>query len=105
MTRDEFSSCVSEILESVGDEHHARVTEILSNISADYESFDSTRTENETLTKRNNELKKVNGTLLIQVGQSNVSRETVKNESTNQSTSEAPKITIESLFNEKGELK
>lgn len=105
MTRDEFSSCVSEILEAVGDEHHARVTEILSDVSVDYESFESTRTENETLTKRNNELKRVNGNLLIQVGQSNVSRETTKSEPMSPSTSEPPKITIESLFNEKGELK
>lgn len=104
MTRDEHKALTVELLQIAGTENQARVSEILTNLSDDYEetltSLETSETNVSELTKNNEALRKVNADLFLKVGNS------IPNPKTEPPGDDTPPEvkTFDSLFNEKGEL-
>lgn len=106
MKREDHKSLVNELFGMVSPEHQARATEILRNLSDDYEETLTTSeqaTANlQTANANFEELRKVNAKLFLQVGQ------TEKTEGKQEPETDKPEETkilpFEQLFNEKGEL-
>lgn len=106
MTRDEHRRLVNEMLGLVGADHQARASELLTTLSDDYESVltesEGHATRVSELTANNETLRAVNAKLFLKVGEV---PNTPPNDPTPPSDEpDTPKITFESLFNDKGEL-
>ena len=105
MTRDEHKKLINQMLSMVAPENQANASEILTQITEDYEQtltdFE-TATENvKELTANNENLRAVNSKLFLKVG------ETIKNDETMNNDVEdepIPPPSFDTLFNEKGEL-
>lgn len=105
MTRDEHKQIIQTMLGYVNSEHQAEASELLTNLSEDYEK---TLTESETLTssnetlKANNEkLRQVNADLFLKVGTSSPKPKSADDNINNDIDDS---LSFEKLFNEKGEL-
>lgn len=103
MTRDEHKQSLNKLLGMVAPEHQATATDLMATLSEDYER---TLSEHETASSRveelirNNEtLRDVNAKLFLKVGE--VPKEPQPSEPTEP---EIPNVSIDSLFNDKGEL-
>ena len=105
LTREQFKEKVTSLLGMTTPESQASASEILTELSDEYESV---MTESEThagkvqeLTKNNETLRDVNAKLFLKVG--TTTKETHKEETPAPEEPET-KLTYENLFNEKGEL-
>lgn len=105
MNRDDIKNAMREMLGLAAPEHQARMSDLLSNLTDEFESI-LTESENaanrvQELTENNETLRSVNAKLFLKVG-------TTDRENHNEQPAEQPieenKITYENLFNEKGEL-
>lgn len=106
MTRDEHRQVINRLLGMVASEHQATASELLTNLSDDYEQ---TLTVSETATLRvtelegNNEsLRKTNMQLFLRVGETE--KQVTHNEEHDTGEPEAKPLPFTDLFNEKGEL-
>ena len=114
MTREEHKQIVNQILGFASAEHQADASRLLTQLTDDYEqtltSNETLTTTNNTLTQNNERLRAVNTDLFLKVGVTNKNAQNNNNNSNNNTNknndnSEGDKLpTIESLFNEKGEL-
>ena len=90
----------------VNADHQARASEILASLSDDYESVLSESEGRETrvneLTANNETLRAVNAKLFLKVGE--VQNTPPKDPTPPSEDPDKPKLTFESLFNDKGEL-
>lgn len=104
MTRDEHRQCIQSLLGMVAAEHQADASEILNNLSNDYnttiEDLETERNNVQSLTQRNERLREVNADLFLQVG---TSKKAASEES--EETQQETTLDFKNLFNEKGELK
>ena len=104
MTREEHKQAVQSILGMIASEHQADASEILTNLTEDYEeTLTSLETANDnvsTLTTNNEKLRKVNADLFLKVG-TPVKNPTEKHEE----FKEEKPLPFTDLFDEKGELK
>ena len=106
MTRDEHKQAIQKLFGMIAQDHSADASEILTNLSEDYEQ---TLTASETasanvaqLTEKNEKLREVNANLFLKVG---VGEAPTKNqEETKQTNTEDKPLPFSDLFNEKGEL-
>lgn len=107
MTREEMQAQMQELLQMANPENQARMTEILSGITDEYDgivaSRDAAESKVEELTANNETLREVNAKLFLKVG--NAPSPSGPTEPTNEPSDEIPQIAFESLFNEKGMLK
>ena len=106
MTRDEHRKLVNEMLGMVGADHQARASELLTTLSDDYETVLSesegyANRVNE-LTEKNETLRDVNTKLFLKTGEK--PKDPPKDPTPPSDEPDTPKITFESLFNDKGEL-
>lgn len=106
MTREELQQKMSELLGMATPENQARASELITDIS---DSFATLSTENNgraeeitRLTNNNEELRRVNTKLLLKTGV--IPNDPPSESNTPPSDSEEPKITFDSLFNDKGVL-
>lgn len=104
MTRDEHKQAIQRLLGMVSPDHQANASELLTNLSEDYEqtltASETASARVEELTKNNETLRDVNAKLFLKVG--SVPSEPQPSEP--QQEPERQPISIDSLFNEKGEL-
>lgn len=107
MTRDEHKAMVQKMLAMVTPENQAGASEILTQLSDDYEK---TLTESETLTKanetltaNNEKLRQVNADLFLKVGTTKTETHNEQQNNADNQGNEKP-LPFEALFNEKGEL-
>lgn len=106
MTRDEHKAAIQNLFGMIAADHQAAASEILNNLSNDYEStLTSYETANANVTKLttdNEALRVANGKLFIQLGtpakQDNQKQEDKPGQQQEQ------KLTFDALFNEKGDL-
>lgn len=102
MTRDEHKNIVNQLLGMVTPESQANASNLLTQLTEDYEStlsiFEATATANETLTANNETLRDVNAKLFLKVGHVDTKKTTEHTEP------DEEKPSFDSLFNEKGEL-
>lgn len=106
MTRDEHKAAIQKLLGMVAPDHQAAASEMLTQLSEDYEQTLTTSEQAaanvQTLTANNETLREVNARLFLKVG----SVEKPKDKPTPEPDKPCGEIpTFESLFNEKGELK
>lgn len=110
MTRDEHKQIVNQMLTMVSAENQAKASDLLTQLSEDYEQTLTgleTATASEKALKENNEtLREVNAKLFLKVGQTDKKlHEDKPNEQEQQDDKPDSNLTFENLFNEKGELK
>lgn len=104
MTRDEHKQIITQLMGMVTPENQAKASDILTNLSEDYEqtltASESANSKVEELTANNETLRSVNAKLFLKVG------EIPKGEPATEPKEEPeiPTISIDSLFNDKGEL-
>lgn len=107
MTRDEHKQAIQQLIGMVAAEHQAQASQILTNLSNDYEE---TLTNGETassnaakLTQDNEALRAANMKLFLQVG--SVPKNDPENNNNNEGNEDEEKpLPFTDLFNEKGEL-
>ena len=103
MTRDEYKQKITKALGFASPEHQASMSELLTELSDDYESVltdsESASEKVTELTKNNETLRAVNAKLFLKVGE--VPKDVPK---TTEQEEDIPNVTFESLFNDKGEL-
>lgn len=106
MKRDEHKGIITQLLGMVANEHQARASEMLTNLSDDYEQVltasEQASANVETLTKNNETLREVNAKLFLRVGETEKS--ITKQDETIDKQEETKPLSFESLFNEKGDL-
>lgn len=106
MTREEHKNIVNQMLALVTAENQATASELLTQLTDDYEQTltnnETLTTTNATLTANNEKLRSVNAELFLKVG--TTKKETNNEKENNDKEKETDLPTIESLFNEKGEL-
>ena len=107
MTRNEHKEIVTKMLGMVTPENQATASELLTQLTDDYEK---TLTTSETLTADNEKLKAdfenmraVNAKLFLRVGETDKLLHNDNQDNANNEDDEN-KLTYEALFNEKGEL-
>lgn len=104
MKRDEHKQIINQLLGMVTPDKQATASEMLANLSEDYEQVltanESANSRVEELTANNETLRSVNAKLFLKVG------EIPKGEPATEPKEEPeiPTISIDSLFNDKGEL-
>lgn len=104
LSRDEIKSKFTEILGLASSENQARASELLTELSEEYESVltesENSATRVQELTANNEALRDVNSKLFLKVGHK------IDTPPAGDPTPEPPKDTpsFENLFNEKGEL-
>ena len=103
MTRDEHRNAIQQLIGMVASEHQAAASELLTNLSEDYEAtltnFETSENTVRTLTANNETLRDVNAKLFLKVGSTN---KEVQEEA--HTEPEGKPLPFEELFNEKGEL-
>lgn len=104
-TREEITADIQEILGFATAENQARMSELLTGLSNEFDTVLTASEEAEkrakTLSENNEHLRKVNTDLFLQVGRVPNKGDKPDN---NQIESDLPDITFDKLFNEKGEL-
>ena len=108
MTRDEHKQAIRDLMGMIASEHQARASELLTNLSDDYEqtltASEQATANVQTLTQNNETLRAVNAKLFLRVGETE--KETHKQETNHDKQKEEEKtLSFDDLFNEKGELK
>lgn len=107
-TREEITADIQEILTFASPENQARMSELLTGLSNEFDSVLSASEEAEkrakTLSDNNEHLRKVNTDLFLQVGRVPSAGEGNPNPDPKPINSDLPEITFDKLFNEKGEL-
>ena len=103
-TREEIQADIQEVMKMANPENQARMSELLTGISREFEAV-LTESENfanrvQELTQNNEELRKVNTDLFLEVGK----LPTPAANPQPKIESDLPEITFDKLFNEKGEL-
>lgn len=103
MTREEHKNIVNQLLGMVAAEHQANASQLLTNLSEDYDetlaTSENRANEVQTLTANNENLRRVNTDLFLKVGHSIPKQENPAPEQ----QQEKP-MAFSELFNEKGEL-
>lgn len=106
MKREEHRSIISQLLGMVANDNQARASELLTNLSDDYEQVLTTSEQAsanvETLTRNNETLREVNAKLFLRVGETEKSIKT-QAEIPDKQEEDKP-LSFDNLFNEKGEL-
>ena len=110
ITRDEHKAIVTELISLLGSEHQARGSELLTNLTEDYEEVltgsESFESEVTKLKENNESLRRVNADLFLKVGSTLTNKPpTSNNEDAASSEDETKELKFEDLFDEKGELK
>jgi regulator of replication initiation timing len=108
MTREEHTALIRKIQEKIKDIDDGSITEELAELSDDYGTtlgeIDTLNLKNTKLTNDNENLRDTNMRLFLKVGEKVMNDKSDNSEQSG--TSDAtPMPTIESLFDEKGELK
>lgn len=105
MTREELKQRATELLGFATADNHARISEILTEITESFDTITTTSEQNENrvkeLTENNEKLREVNANLFLKVGTQTPAKTP---EETPEETDEAEIISFDSLFNEKGDL-
>ena len=106
MTREEHKQVIQNLIGMIAQDHYADASEILTNLSEDYEQVLTTSetaiANAESLTQKNERLREVNANLFLKVGMQD---STVNNqEDKQQPNTEVKPLPFSDLFNEKGEL-
>ena len=108
MTREEHTALIRKIQEKIKDIDDGSITEELAELSDDYGTtlgeIDTLNLKNTKLTNDNENLRDTNMRLFLKVGEKVMNDKSDNSESAGTSDS-IPMPTIESLFDEKGELK
>ena len=108
MKRTEHKSIIDEILKMSTPDNQARTSELLTQLSEDYEqtltASDKLTTENATLTEKNEKLRAVNADLFLKVGTPKKEENGGNNNNNNEQEGNDKEMSFESLFNEKGDL-
>ena len=106
MERTEHTNIVNQLLSMCAPENQATASELLTQLSDDYEAtlttLETAQTNIESLTTNNENLRRVNADLFLRVG------ETIKKPTPTEPKpvdSQENQLTFDALFNEKGELK
>lgn len=106
LSREQINAHFSEVLGMATPETHARVSEILTELSGEFDHIltesETTSTEMQRLTKDNETLRQVNTKLFLKVGTPTEKVTPPVDEPTPAPPTET--LTYENLFNEKGEL-
>lgn len=106
MTRDDHKKAIQSLFGMIAPDHQAAASEILNNLSNDYEetltNYETANANVTTLTENNETLRNVNAKLFLQVGSVPKADDKGKTETHTENES---KLSFDSLFNEKGELK
>lgn len=107
MTRDEHKAIITEMMGCSTPEKQARVSELLTQLSDDYEKTltesETLTASNKTLTENNEKLRQVNADLFLKVG--TPQKETENKEKEREGQTKEKELSFDNLFNEKGELK
>lgn len=108
MTKEEFTQKIQEITDNLSDQ--GKVTSVLTELYSEYEKvFDeneNTKTLNDTLTTKNQELKEYNLELFMKVGkQEDTTKTNTSLNENGEGDGKEPTLKFEDLFNEKGEFK
>lgn len=107
MTRDEHKAIITEMMGCSTPEKQARVSELLTQLSDDYEKTltesETLTATNKTLTDNNEKLRQVNADLFLKVGTPR--QETENKDKPKEDKPKESELTFDGLFNEKGELK
>lgn len=107
MTRDEHRQRINALLDMVGADNQAEASEILTELSEDYDetltTSETLTTENTALKEKNEKLRSVNADLFLKVGTPADPNKGKNPESHNKNDDDIP--SFDTLFNEKGELK
>lgn len=107
MTRDEFKQKMNGLIGCVASEHQATASETLAELSEGFESVFNENEDNKSkiteLTANNENLRRVNTKLFLKVGE--IPKGDPTPAPTPEGDPEPEKISFESLFNDKGELK
>lgn len=105
MTREEHKNIVTQLLGMVTPENQANASQLLTNLSEDYETTLTTSEtlhgQHEALQKNFETLRNVNAELFLKVGATNPNK---KPDPQKEEPSELEGLTFEKLFNDKGEL-
>lgn len=108
MTRDEHKQIIQKMLGMVTPDNQATASELLAQLSDDYEEtltgYEKASTSVKELTEKNETLRDVNAKLFLKVG--NTDKETHIENNNNADSQEGNEnaLTFEALFNEKGDL-
>lgn len=104
LTREQFRQKTNEILSFTTPENQANASELLTELSDEFESVMTSSENNATrvqeLTENNERLRKVNTDLFLKVG----SPVTDENKGTDPEPKTDKPVSFETLFNDKGEL-
>lgn len=108
MTREEHKEIIQKMLGMVTPENQATASELLTQLSDDYETTltnsETLTTTNATLTENNEKLRKVNADLFLKVGTTTKEQNNNNMNNPNNQGQEDNELTFDGLFNEKGEL-
>lgn len=106
MTRDEHRQVINRLLGMVAADHQADASELLTNLSDDYEktltASESSATRITELEENNANLLKVNSKLFLRVGETE--KQVTHSEEPDKGEPEVKPLPFADLFNEKGEL-
>lgn len=108
MTRDEHRQAIQSLLGMVSADHQAAASEILTNLSDDYEqtltASEQSANSVAELTRNNETLRSVNAKLFLRVGETEKSAHVEQPNNGNDGEAEDKPLPFSDLFNEKGEL-
>lgn len=110
MTREEHKQIIQKMLGMVTPENQANASELLTQLSDDYEqtltTSETLTANNATLTANNEKLRQVNADLFLKVGTTNKETHIQNNNNQNADNQQQEEntLTFDGLFNEKGEL-
>jgi hypothetical protein len=108
MTRDEHTKIIQELLTYVNVDKQATASELLTNLSTDYEetltSLETSKADVDKLTINNETLRDVNAKLFLKVGQTDEKIKQESNHVEDINTDEENVLSYDDLFGEKGEL-
>lgn len=106
MTRDEHKKAIQSLLGMVSADHQASASELLTNLSDDYEKtltdFEQAQADVQNLTNNNETLRQVNAKLFLRVGETEHKQEKTNEHEVKSEEEKIPQFS--ELFNEKGEL-
>lgn len=108
MTRDEHRQAIQSLLGMVSADHQAAASEILTNLSDDYEqtltASEQSANSVAELTRNNETLRSVNAKLFLRVGETDKTAHKEQDETGDHGMSDDKPLPFSDLFNEKGEL-
>ncbi|MBQ8169057.1 hypothetical protein IJZ97_06555 [bacterium] len=108
MTRDEHKGIVNRLLGMVAADNQATASELLTQLTDDYEqtltASEGFEANVKTLTENNETLRAVNAKLFLRVGESDPTKKKPDEPGKGGNDGDDKKLTFDALFNEKGEL-